>query len=213
MSTGALRSGRRRIVSFVSAAVVLLAILPVKGVALAAVNGKPAEPLVISTIRVDDYPNLNLIATAPNSLSADEITTTSFRIAEGGEQKVVRAVRLPSDKLSVVLVIDTSKSMEGAPMDAARRAATTFVGALPAGVPVAVVGFGNVPTVASPFGTSKALTNAALARLTPRGNTTLYDAVVQALRLLSDRKPGTEDRQAVVLLTDGGGYPKRHFAS
>ncbi len=192
------------VVVFVCTLIVLLETMPWKGVASGAVDEGASSPLSISSINADNYPNVKVVATAPSLFSSQKISAANFRVIEGGESQAISATRLPSAELSVVLVIDTSKSMEGAALAAARLAAKAFVAVLPADVPVAIVGFGNTPTVASAFGTDRGITNAALAKLTARGNTTLYDAVIRAIGLLGERDSGAEYRKVVVLLTDGG---------
>jgi tight adherence protein B len=107
---------------------------------------------------------------------------------------------LPSDDLNVVLAIDTSGSMSGAPLDAAKDAATQFLAAVPERTPIAVVGFGEKATVQSNFTADKIDSRQAIAGLRPRGETTLFDAVVLAAGLFPTE---SHARRVIVVLTDG----------
>ncbi len=162
------------------------------------------QSLPVDSVDASAYPTVKVVVKSPNSVSTQALNASNFVVTEAGETQAVKMVRLPTTELSVVLVIDTSKSMEGAALESARNAAKAFVAALPADVPVAVVGFGNAPTVASPFGVDRTNTNAALSNLRARGNTTLYDAVLQAVALHQERASTADARKVIVLLTDGG---------
>jgi tight adherence protein B len=97
--------------------------------------------------------------------------------------------------------MDTSGSMQGAPIIAAKAAALSFVNRLPAETNVAVVGFSDAPEVASPFTTDRGAIAAAIDSFQANGETALYDGVLAAANLLGT---GTGDQRAIVLLSDGG---------
>jgi tight adherence protein B len=99
--------------------------------------------------------------------------------------------------MQVELVIDTSGSMRGQPLEAAKVAAQSLVDQLPPAAHVGVVGFGGAPYNVSAATTDRAATKAAIASLQPSGETALYDAVVAVTSRL------TLERRAVVLLSDG----------
>ena len=104
----------------------------------------------------------------------------------------------PADPLEVALVIDTSGSMAGAPLAAAKAAARTLLNQLPATAPVAVVGFGATPVLASGRSSDRGAQLAAIDALQARGQTAMYDAVQLGARQLG------AGRRFVVLLSDGG---------
>lgn len=164
----------------------------------------PPLPLPVERIDLAAYPNVKAIITAPRRASVDTLTAGNFRIVEGNAVRPITVTRLATSELAVVLVMDTSQSMSGAAMGAAQQAAKAFVQTMPAGVPVAVVGFANAPTVQSPFTTDHAATVAALSTLRAKGNTTLYDAVLKAVALHAQRPSQPNARKVMVLLTDGG---------
>lgn len=102
-------------------------------------------------------------------------------------------------KRTVLMVLDTSGSMVGEPMTAAKRAANAYLDALPADVRVGIVTAGSPSAVAlSPTG-DRARAKAVVAGLTATGETALYDALVAAGKLI----PGSAETTRVLVLSDG----------
>ncbi len=101
--------------------------------------------------------------------------------------------------LAVVLLVDTSFSMSGAPLDGAKAAAGEFLTRLSPDDRVAVITFGLPPEELVPFGPPAAAD--VLGDLTAAGFTGLYDAVNLGVTRLAS-VPATA--RAVVVLTDGG---------
>ncbi|WP_110181640.1 type II secretion system F family protein [Nocardioides solisilvae] len=99
---------------------------------------------------------------------------------------------------TTVLVIDTSKSMEGARFDAARAAAEAYLTSVPADVRVGLVTFDKavVPAVAPT--TDRQAARDAIAGLSLARQTRLYDGVVTAAELA-----GTEGQRSLLVLSDG----------
>jgi tight adherence protein B len=161
------------------------------------------EPLTVVSTDVTAYPDIRLVIAAPGQPGDQVLTDAAFRVTEGGQPRPVSRVEvLPADQLEVALALDTSGSMIGAPLAAAKAAARSFLAQLPATVPVSVVGFGASPTVVSARSTDRAAQAGAVNGLVARGQTGLYDALALALAQLPPAGPGI--RRVVVLLTDGG---------
>ncbi|GAB3414621.1 VWA domain-containing protein [Flindersiella endophytica] len=99
---------------------------------------------------------------------------------------------------SVVLVIDTSGSMKGAKLEGARTAVSAYASALPSDVRVGVVAFASKATVELRPTRDRQAVDTALASLRPRGGTSLYDAVLAAVRV-ADRAGASR----IVVITDG----------
>ena len=135
-----------------------------------------AGDLEVVTVDTARHPEVTLTVTAPAEVADRVLGADAFTLTENGEPRLVTVERTGSDSLQVVLVIDTSGSMEGAPIDAAKGAAEAFVARMPAGTTLAVVGFGDTPTVLSPPSTDPAPALAAIRSLTVAGETALYDA-------------------------------------
>ena len=105
---------------------------------------------------------------------------------------------LPSDPLDVVLAMDTSGSMRGAPLDSAKAAAQAFLAEMAPGVRIAIVGFAAQPYQVIGFTTDRGALAAAISSLQAAGETALYDGVGTGLALLN-----SPARHAMVVLSDG----------
>lgn len=99
-----------------------------------------------------------------------------------GSPGVVHAADSPAS--TAVLVLDTSGSMDGARIEAARRAAGQFVRALPVQTAVGLVTFGGdrVTVVAEPT-TDHASLEQDISALQAAGGTAMYDAIIRAADL------------------------------
>ncbi len=157
--------------------------------------------LELSSIDTATHPELSTILTAPSDLNGEELLSGSVTVTEDGEVRPATLVRLPAAGLEVVLVIDTSGSMQGATFTSAKQAASAFLTRLPADARVALVAFGSTPVLASPLGAARNTAVAATQGLEARGETALYDAVQLATQQFSGTV-GT--RRSIVLLSDGG---------
>ena len=80
----------------------------------------------------------------------------------------------------VMLVVDTSGSMQGAPIQTARTAAQQFVAQMPADVRIGVESFGKAITILTAPTTDRAVIAKSIGALTTGGNTPLHDAVIAA---------------------------------
>ena len=158
------------------------------------------EALTVVAGEVGGYPDVRLVVAAPAALGDQTLTGAAFRVVENGRTPALGVEAIPADQLEVALVIDTSGSMSGAPLAAAKTAAQSFLGQLPAAVPVSVVGFGASPSVVSARSSSRPAQLAAVTGLAAGGQTALYDALRTAL----DQLPRTGSGRVIVLLTDGG---------
>jgi len=159
------------------------------------------ETLAVVNSDVTAFPEVQLVVAAPAQLGDQVLTDSAFVVVEGGVSRPVRVQPLPAEQLEVALVIDTSGSMAGAPLAAAKAAAQSFLNQLPAAVPVSVIGFGPSPKVASARSTDRAAQSAAIAGLVANGQTALYDALSAALAQVP---AGSRASRAVVMLSDGG---------
>ncbi len=178
---------RRRL----AAAVASLALLLVTTAPAAA---QEAE-LRIDSAETSGYPVVEMSVTVRGGGEVE-----GFFVDEGdGEPIPASAERLTAESLQVVLVLDTSGSMKGEPLAAAQDAARDFVTALPAGVEIAVLGFGSEPALRAAFTTDTGEVLAAVDGLQAGGETALYDALATASAAFPD---GT--RRWIVLLSDGG---------
>ena len=105
----------------------------------------------------------------------------------------------PAD-FEVMLVVDTSGSMAGTPIDVARNAAVSFVTQMPSDVRIGAESFGREIKVLSAPTLDHMAVAQQLGALTTGGDTPLHDAVITATRSFT---PAARYK-AIVLLSDGG---------
>jgi tight adherence protein B len=174
-----------------------MAVLLINGVAAAQETGG----LEISRIDLDAFPAVGFDVAIAANLTDGNVDAQDVTLFENGQPVEVEVAPVPTDGLEVVLLIDTSGSMnERAALASAKLAAVGFLDELPGEVPVGVVGFADTPSLVSPLTTDRTALRAALDQLRAGGKTAMYDGIVFGDTLFSG---GTTDRQ-FVLLSDGG---------
>lgn len=181
-----------------------LAVVASVVVAASAASAAPSAVEVAGS-DVAEYPNVSLTVTVPAEFAGHDLPSSAFTVIEAGNRRPVEAMRLPGDDLEVVLVIDTSGSMRGAAVEAAKAAALTFIDGLPPTTRLAVVTFGRAPGVVSPFSSDHGAARIAVQNVQVAGETALYDAVSLAAGLFT---PGA-GRRALVVLSDGADTASR----
>lgn len=194
MSGTALRRSLRRPLGLVILVVALLS----ASLALAA-----DATLSVQDIDTENYPAVKMIVSLPPSL-ADQ-GEPEFSVLENGDKvSDLSVAQLTSNQSStrVVLVIDTSGSMAGQPLDDATAAAQSFIDSLGQGAEVAIVAFADEARLVTGFTDDAAALNQAITSLDAAGETALYDG----LRLAGDTVGALEPsaRASIVVLSDGG---------
>ena len=196
-------SGGAAVLSVGSAVLLLGALLLPAAVPPAAAQEEDAAPaeLSISTARTDDHPTVQVTVDVPSIGGELDIGPEAFTLTEDGEERAVEVERLASEDLEVMLVIDSSGSMAGVPIEAAQAAALEFVAQMPPAVEIAVTRFSTEVELLSDFTTDRQETITALEGLSSQVWTSMYDAVHTALDVFDEREA---TREAIVLLSDGG---------
>ena len=146
-------------------------------------------------------PEVTVVVAPDASLAGQDLTTATWKVTQDGKAVRARVSAVSNANLEVVLALDTSGSMNGAPMDAAKSAAEAFVAGLPAAARVAVVSFSSTSNVVVPMTADRGAVVAAIRGLRAQGETALFDGVRTAAGLFS---PGPDVRRQVVVLSDGG---------
>jgi VWFA-related protein len=187
----------------------LTLVLVVLTVSVAVGQETAAPRLEITGVNASGLPEVTITANVTDTLGqpvpglgiAD--FTLSGALADVG--RVVSVENLTDDNLhfSSVLVIDTSSSMAGTPIERAREAAIAYVNALRDEDAVALLTFNNDVYTLSDFTTDKAALIATINGLRFGGETALYDAGVAGVELAA---ASGNPRRAVVLLSDGGDF-------
>lgn len=201
----------RRIQHHARALRLLLPTLLALGGALAlppSAAAQSSDALRVVAVDSSDHPRVTITIEPPAALAEEDLDAANFRLTENGQALDVQVRRVTEEGevanpevLEVVLVIDTSGSMQGAPLDGAKAAAKAFLDEMPEGTRVGLVVFNDTPLVAVPLSSDLDSVHAAIDGLVATGETALYDAMTLGLAQFS-----IEDgfRHAMVLLSDGG---------
>lgn len=177
----------------------VLAALVAAGLSWPGAAAQEADELRIEAVDARSFPTVSVLVTPPSSLYG--VVPDSVSVTENGIAGPASLRLLAQDPLEVLLAVDTSGSMRGAALEAAKQAAAGFVQELPPTTRTAVMGFATDAVLVSDFSDDPAPALAALAALQATGETALYDAVVAALEAL---EAAGEGRPLIVLLSDGG---------
>jgi tight adherence protein B len=147
------------------------------------------------------FPDRAYVLTLPADTALD---SSRLVVRENGEEvsnlSVVPA-GAAAGAFAVVLVIDASQSMAGAPIEGAVAAARAFVDQRNPNQRIALVAFNSEAHVLLPFSTSQATIEAALAEPPELAKEThIYDAVATAMGLLKQAKVSAG---SIIVLSDG----------
>jgi VWFA-related protein len=161
------------------------------------VEGAPAE----QEIGYDVSVFLSVVDSVGNPVK--DLTAVSFTVTEDSQKVEISGLELASDDpINVVLVMDTSGSMSGPAIAAAKTAASNFIAALGGEDNVAVITFDDTVKNQIDYTTDHgaARQQVALIDAVRGAGTCLYDAAYQAIQMSATLPSG---RRAVILFTDG----------
>ena len=166
-------------------------------VAVTASTANAATKLALSTQPDVPFPVRVYALSLPGSRFPSTI-----RVTENGRR--VEASLTPIGRKSVpfsaVLLLDSSLTMIGGPLVAARAAATVLIANKPARSELALTGFSAKPYVVHDFSKSKRALVSSLTALRTRYGTAVWNSVILASQQL---RPRTGSAKAIVILTDG----------
>jgi Flp pilus assembly protein TadB/uncharacterized protein YegL len=186
---------RRTLVGTVLAAALVAALAVVPAIAL---GQEPAPTL--RDAPDTGFPDRQYLLQLPTArtLESGQVTVTE----NGGPISGVVGVEAPGSGTSgAILLIDTSESMEGEPIQGAMAAARAFLPARPAAMPVAIVGFDGEQAELSGFTTDADALAAAVADVPALAyGTEIYDTLIQAAEMATSQGLA---RSTVVLISDG----------
>ena len=124
-----------------------------------------------------------------------------FRLFEDGQEQQITHFNNERVPVSLGLVVDTSGSMEGEKWVSARQALNRFLfQLLGPDDEVFLYRFDNQPELIEHWTTDRERIATGLARIRPRGATSLYDAVAAAAPLA---QTGRHRKKAIVIISDG----------
>ncbi len=170
-------------------------------------SGQEAGRIHVDQILVggEDLSQLTALVSVSDDAGRPISGLTEFETSVDGVAVTPQSVATSVDEdagVAVLLLVDVSGSMAGAPIDQARRAATTFVGGLRGNDKAAIVPFGSKLPTEAQFSSPEDLVAAVGGLRADELNqgTALYSSIVSAL----DAPWQTPLlRRALVLLTDG----------
>jgi tight adherence protein B len=172
------------------------AALAVAALLVLAAPAAAASDVRVKGVDPSDYPTMHVSVVTTGALSQPP----SLR-EDGQSVTGLQAENLGREK-SVVLAVDTSRSMAGRALADAARAARGFVASKPGADRIAILKFGHKPVLLTTFSSSTIDAVSALRQISvdAREGTALYDAVSLAAQSLeSEQNLG----RVVILLTDG----------
>ncbi len=186
--------------------ILLLCVVPI---ALGALQEEPAPRVEITGVNATNAP-IVLVTTNvvdPVGQPVRGLDETDFEIVGdlAGNAVITDVQNITDDQLTfaVVLVIDVSSSMSGAPIDRAKEAAQLFVDSIGPNDPVAVYTFSHDFVLVQDFTTDKPQLRAAIDTIQAGGRTGLYQGAFDAVHLAAD---APSPRRAVILLSDGAEF-------
>lgn len=177
--------------------------------AAAAAAAAPAPAARIGAVQASGD-QLRFVFSATNLPAGSRLDPSRLRVTVAGGAVPATATVAGTDTVAgalparaVLVLLDTSGSMAGDGISAARRAALDFARRLPADVRVGLVAFADRPRLGLAPTTDRAALAAALQRVTATGSTALYDAVGTALGALSAARLPAGAVRRLVVLSDG----------
>jgi VWFA-related protein len=177
----------------------LIAAVLIAGAALSAQQSQDQPPFRFRT----GVELINVTATVTDSSGrfVSGLRKEDFRLFEDGAEQPITHFNAERVPVSLGLIIDTSSSMDGEKWITAKGALNRFLfELLDARDEVFVYRFDNQPELVEGWTTDRSRIAAALGRIRPRGATSLYDAVIEALPLA---QTGRHRKKALVVISDG----------
>ena len=160
--------------------------------------------VTFSDLNLEKYPTISayLSVTDPAGQPINLVSIGDLAVTEEGKEvsglTIIEADPV-TDPLSVVIAVDISGSMAGAPLEAAKRAAESFIGLLKPGDKAALVTFDQDVYVNLGLTDDKDALTRAVRELAYKGDTALYQAIIDSSEILDAAPVG---RRIVVILTD-----------
>ncbi|MEL6268912.1 MAG: vWA domain-containing protein, partial [Chloroflexota bacterium] len=163
----------------------------------------------ITNVDTDAYPTITITSNVVNAQGQPIVglQPADFAIvgdrADNARVVNVESIVTRTRDISVVLVIDTSSSMAGFPIEATQAAAREFVAQLSEGSAVSIVTFDTTANVRLPFTTDRDEILRVIDQLPFGGQTALYDGALLGVQTALD---APQSRRVVVLLSDGAEF-------
>jgi VWFA-related protein len=145
--------------------------------------------------------NVNATVTDQSGRFVSGLNQNDFQVYDDGQLQPVTHFSAERVPVSLGILLDTSGSMEGEKILAAREALERFLTLLnDPQDEVFLYRFDNAPQLVEGWTHDKARISDALYRIRPHGSTSMYDAVVEATQLVQQ---GHNRKKALVIISDG----------
>ena len=167
----------------------------------------PQEPQSFKFRTGVELINVNATVTDQSGRFVSGLSKDDFRIFEDEQPQTVTHFSAERVPVSLGIVLDTSGSMDGDKMYAAKQALERFLfQLLDPDDEVFLYRFDNEPELVEGWTRDKRRISDVLRRIQPRGGTALYDAVAEAVQLAQQ---GKNKKKAVVIISDGNDTSSR----
>ncbi len=165
-----------------------------------------SSDIVIKKTDITDYPEVDIFLSFKegSSLGSLDLSKENFQVLENNDEVIdtsIKRVARIKEPIGVVIVLDTSGSMEGKPIVDAIDAALVFMNEMRSIDEFAVVGFADEVTIYSNFTSNRQKLKEFISEITAEGETSLYDGIFLALDQFNI-KEDIKYRYAIVL-SDG----------
>ncbi|MBA3296549.1 MAG: VWA domain-containing protein [Acidobacteria bacterium] len=151
--------------------------------------------------------NVTATVTDGNGRFVPGLDKEDFRVYQDDQLQQISHFSSDRVPVSLGIVLDTSGSMDGEKMAAARAALDRFLlDLLGPDDEVFLYRFDSSPELVHGWTTDRRKISAEIARLRPRGSTAMYDAVAEAIPLAQS---GKHRKKAIVLISDGNDTSSR----
>ena len=165
-----------------------------------------SDEIIVKEVDTAGFPFISIYINFKEGsrLGSLELDNSNFIVLEN-ESAVkdfqVKKVGEISEPIGIVLVLDTSGSMKGKPIDDAIKAAVTFVEEMRGIDRIAVVGFADEVRVYSNFTSDKEQLKSSINNLLASGETSLFDGIQTGLGLFSSMN--YLKHKYIIVLSDG----------
>jgi Ca-activated chloride channel family protein len=173
-------------------------------VAYGASGASAAATLETAPVRIDEQLDVQLrqlyvTVTRSGGERILDLEQGDFEIYDNGKRQDIADFGKGEVPITAVLLLDTSESMQGERLEAARRGASTFLSAMRPDDEASLVLFSDRLLRATKFTGDRGELEQALAETEASGGTAVNDFLYMSLKLL-DARIG---RRAIILLSDG----------